>query len=180
MLNYEELISERLVLRLPIIEDFKCHYEYLSNPENYPYADYKIAKSEENIEEFFTKVFKEQLISALFWMIADKKTNKSMGTISAWNINWDEMTIEFGYSLYPEYRGKGYMKEALTKVIEYLKAENNFYTFDIWTDIRNKSSIKLAKALNFKYLGNEVEKAHHSDTEITYATFRLDARKDRN
>lgn len=179
-LKYEDLVSERLVLRLPIHEDYGYQYEYLSNPLNYPYADYKIAESEADISNFFDKMFKEHLSNSLFWMITDKSTNKPMGSLSAWNINWEENTIEFGYSLYPEYRGHGYMKEAIETVIKFLNEENNLFVFEIWTDCENIPSVNLVESLGFSFQGNEVEKAHNSDRNITYSTYRLDLRKPRN
>lgn len=179
-LKYKELVSERLVLRLPIQEDYEYHYEYLSNPLNYPYADYKIAESKKDISDYFDKMFKEHLSKSLFWMMTDKATNKPVGTLSAWNINWEETTIEFGYSLYPEYRGNGYMKEAIETVITFLKEENNFYVFDIWTDCNNVPSVNLVESLGFVFQGNEIEKAHNSDKNITYSTYRLDLRKPNN
>ena len=179
-LIYKELRSKRLILRLPIETDFNAHYEYLKNPLNYPFADYKIAKSLTDVHDFFEKMLKEQLINSLFWMIAIKESNEPIGTISAWNVNWDEMTIEFGYSLYPNYRGFGYMKEAIQKVIDFLEKENNFKLFDIWTDKKNITSLKLAESLGFKHLGYEVEKAHNSERNIEYATYRLDLRKANN
>ncbi|MBI9009978.1 MAG: GNAT family N-acetyltransferase [Tenericutes bacterium] len=177
-LKYLELSSERLNLRLPIKSDVRAQYKYLSNPNNYPFTDYKVAKSKKDVHDYFERMFKEHLYQSLFWMIVKKDRKKPIGTISAWNINWEEMTIEFGYSLYPEYRGFGYMAEALQCVIDFLKKENNFYLFDIWTDNQNVASRNLAESLGFTYLNDEVEKAHNSDKFITYACYRLDLRED--
>ena len=177
-LKYKELVSKRLILRMPNREDYKYQMDYMNNPLNYPFADYKITKSMDDIEEYFEKMLSEHISNTLFWMVADKKTNEPVGMISAWNTDWKEMTIEFGYSIYPKYRGKGYMKEALEAAIDYIKEENNFYLFDIWTDIHNKSSIRLAESLGFDYQGDKIEKAHNSEKDITYATYRLDLRKE--
>lgn len=176
-LNYKELNSKRLFLRMFKETDYSYQYDYLSNPANYPFADLKIAESKKDINEFFEKMLKEHLETSLFWMIINKETNKPIGTLSAWNVNWEELTIEFGYSLYPQYRGFGYMKEAIETAIDFLRKENGFQVFDIWTDKGNAPSIKLAEELGFFFEGYVVEKAQNTDKEIVYATYRLNLRK---
>ena len=65
------------------------------------------------------------------------------------------------------------MKEAILACINFLKIYNGFYTFDIWTDVLNAPSRKLAEALGFEYLGNQIERAKNEDRDIIYATYRL-------
>ena len=101
MLVYKELETERLILRYPLESDYTYHYNYLSNKKNFPFADIKVATSINDVKEFINRIADEHAIKHLFWMICIKETNQPIGTLSAWNIDFDEMTMEFGYSLYP-------------------------------------------------------------------------------
>lgn len=172
-LIYKELLTERLVLRYPKKSDYQAEFEFLSNKDNFPYADYFIAKHMDDVRSYFQRMLKNQLDTSLFWMISLKDTLEPIGTLSAWNVDFSEMTIEFGYSLFPKYRGKGYMQEAIKVAISFLKKSNHFYKFDIWTDSNNTESLKLPKKLGFCYTGDCIEKAHYSDQDIIYKTFRL-------
>lgn len=174
MLTYKTLETERLVLRLPKALDFKYQYEYLKDKKNFPFADYKIAKNMNDVQEFFDKMFQHHLETSLFWMICDKISDEPLGTISAWNADFELNSIEFGYSIYPKNRGKGYMVEAIKEVMRYCNEELKFTVFDIWTHKENLGSIRLARRLGFHFQGFVDEPAKHSDEIITYATYSLE------
>ncbi|AJA46195.1 ribosomal-protein-alanine acetyltransferase [Clostridium pasteurianum DSM 525 = ATCC 6013] len=58
-----------------------------------------------------------------------------------------------GYSIDKEYQGKGYMKEALGKIIEYAFNEMNLHRLEASTLIDNKRSQFLLKSCGFKEIG---------------------------
>ncbi|MBN2876252.1 MAG: GNAT family N-acetyltransferase [Bacilli bacterium] len=170
-LKYKDLYTERLHLRLPRKEDYPYQIDYLSNKENFPYADYTVTEDESGIVVFFDRMMKGHLNTSLFWMITLLESDEPIGTVSAWNVDWDRNSIEFGYSLYPKHRKHGYMLEALSKVMNYCLTELMFTEIDIWTDEQNESSIELARRLGFEYRGIEEEQAKNSPNMIRYATF---------
>lgn len=176
MLKFSELNTKRLHLRLPTNSDYSYQFEYLKDSRNYPFVDNKVVGPFNDITSYFIRMFKGYLDTSLFWMICDRETDIPIGTVSAWNVNWDDMTIELGYSIYPKYRHNGYMKEALLTVITYLNKELEFNNFDIWTEKNNESSIKLAKSLTFNFV-NFIEFVDEEDQinpgVVTYATYRL-------
>ena len=174
MLSYRQLETNRLILRLPKNLDYSYQFEYLKDKNNFPFADYKVAKSMDDVQTFFDKMFKHHLETSLFWMICDKTTDEALGTISTWNIDFDLNSIEFGYSLYPKNRGKGYMVEAIQAVMDYCNQELKFAVFDIWTHKGNIASIRLARRLGFQFKGYVDEPAKFSNETITYATYSLD------
>jgi len=171
-LLFKEIFTDRLKLREVQKKDYIFQLNYLSDKKNFPYADYQVIKSIDGIEYFFKRMMDKHLKTSLFWMICDKKTDIPYGHISAWNVDFDENSIEFGYSIYPEYRNLGIMKEALKAVMEYCIKDLKFSKLDIWTDKDNIASIKLAEALDYKFTGYVVEKAKYSDEDIEYATYR--------
>ncbi len=172
-LKYKELNTKRLILRAPKPSDYEHQFNYLKNPKNFEFADYKVAETKADVEVFFKRMFKDHLETSLFWMICDKKSDKPVGTLSAWNVDYEVNSIEFGYTIYPEHRGKGYMYEVLNKTIDFCYEELGFTVFDIWTDKNNKPSLGLAIKLGFKFSGFVDEAAKNTDTTITYATYQL-------
>lgn len=171
-LVYKEIETERLILRYPKIKDYKYQLDFLSDKSNFPFADYKVIKTTAEVEAFFERMTENHLISTLYWVITNKETDEPMGSISAWNIDYEINSIEFGYSIYPNHRGKGYMKEALMAVMDFCVKDNKFSYLDIWTDKANLNSIKLAEALDFKFTGYVTEKAKNHEGDIIYATYR--------
>lgn len=172
-LIYDDIYTERLTLRYPNHSDYSHQFKFLSDKSNFPYADYPVIEKEEEVKYFFAKMLKNQEESSLFWMICLKKEDIPIGTISAWNVDFDQNSIEFGYSIYPEYRRKGYMQEALRSVIDYCYNKLAFNVFDIWTHKDNISSIRLARKLGFIFEGYVTEKAKNSEGDIVYATYKL-------
>jgi len=172
-LKYREIKTERLLLRTPKAEDYQRHFEYLSDKNNFIFADYIIATSIDDSVAFMERQMRDQLKSSLFWIISDKQTNISIGTISAWNVDFDRNSIEFGYSIYPKYRQNGYMRETLIAMIDYCFLELGFSIIDIWTDKNNHPSRLLAERLGFVFMGYEEEKAKYSPGNILYAKYQL-------
>lgn len=171
---YQEIETKRLLLRKPMKSDYIFQFNYQKDPANYPFADILTCRTMEEIEAFFNRMMEGiKTRDSLFWMIEHKKNSVPLGTISAWNIDVDKNSIEFGYSLYPNARGNGYMFETIKAVIEYCHTNLGFTVFDIWTNKDNYSSIKLAKNLGFVFTGFVEEQAKHTDTNIVYATYQI-------
>lgn len=173
-LTYKELETTRLILRFPRQTDYLYEFEYLRDKNQFPYADYKIAKTMEDVDLFFNRMLKDHLITSLFWMICIKETDEPIGSISAWNVDFDKNSIEFGYSIYPKWRGKGLMTEAISEVIRFCHEDLRFTLFDIWTHKDNTESIRLARRLGFIFKGYMEEQAKNSDEMIQYATYQLE------
>lgn len=172
-LIYKELETERLILRYPKKEDYPYEFDYLKDKSNFTYADYKVAKSMKDVEEFFERMLRDHLDTSLFWVICKKETDEPIGTISAWNVDFEKNSIEFGYSIYPKQRGFGYMTEAIKEVLRFCHEELKFTVFDVWTHKDNIESIRLARRLGFVFQGYVEEPAKHTDEIIKYATYQL-------
>lgn len=166
-----DLLTQRLHLRKPKVSDYLFQFDFLSKKDHFPYADYKVAESIQDVEDYFNRIMSYQMKSSLTWMICDRNDDLPMGTISAWNMDYEKNSIEFGYSLYPQHRGHGYMQEALQCVIDFCVDELHFTVLDIWTHKDNLASIALAKRLGFQFKGYIDEEAKFSKDKITYAMY---------
>jgi len=98
--------------------------------------------------------------NSIHWGIADKLTNKIVGTCGYYR-GLDKGEGELGCVLLPQYRGQGYMTFAMLLAIEF--GLNNIGLKSIWaaTTKQNEKAIKLIEKLNLIKIAdldnNEVE-----------------------
>lgn len=98
--------------------------------------------------------------NSIHWGIADKLTNKIVGTCGYYR-GLDKGEGELGCVLLPQYRGQGYMTFALLLAIKF--GLNNIGLKRIWaiTTKQNEKAIKLIEKLNFIKIAdldnNEIE-----------------------
>ena len=108
--------------------------------------------------------------NSIHWAIADKLTNKIIGTCGYYR-GLDKGEGELGCVLLPQYRGQGYMTFALLLAIEF--GQNNIGLKRIWarTTKQNEKAIKLIEKLNFIKIAdldnNEVEYELGKDLNLT-------------
>lgn len=86
--------------------------------------------------------------NSIHWGIADKLTNKIVGTCGYYR-GLDKGEGDLGCVLLPQYRGQGYMTFAMLLAIEF--GLNNIGLKRIWaiTTKQNEKAIKLMEKLNF-------------------------------
>ena len=150
--EFPTLETERLILKEISMNDIDFLFEIRNNDANNKFIGRKKSSLEE-VKQFVNdriSDFKEN--KGIFWIIYDKETKQDVGSICYWNFNFENNSVEMGYELAPEFQGKGFMQEALSKVINFGFNELNLQIIDAFTDENNKSSINaLAK---FKFIQN--------------------------
>lgn len=132
--DMSEISNVAYELRNPLIND-KAVSEYLSS----------IAC--ENAEEVFAFTWMNQA-NQLFFVIEDIDSHEFIGLIKGMQSDIEKNGIEICYFCNEAYRGNGYIVEALTAYIEYIKS--NFKRFDnMYFFIRadNKPSISIMRKL---------------------------------
>ncbi len=67
-----------------------------------------------------------------------------------WNISVSDSKAETGYTLHPEFEGKGYMHEALTEVIDFGFKSMKLKAIEAYTHMDNIRSIKLLARNRFQ------------------------------
>ena len=99
--------------------------------------------------------------NSIHWGIADKLTNKIVGTCGYYR-GLDKGEGELGCVLLPQYRGQGYMTSAMVLAIEF--GLTNIGLKRIWavTTRQNEKAIKLMEKLNF------IKVADLDDNEVEY------------
>lgn len=105
----------------------------------------------EQTQSFIDKIQREEANNeSVFWVITEKKNNLFLGTICFWNILQEDGKAEVGYTLHPDFHGKGYMQEALVKVIEFGFNKMKVKTIEAFTHEDNEPSKKLLLRNNFQ------------------------------
>lgn len=120
----------------------------------------------ENAEEVFAFTWMNQA-NQLFFIIEDIDSHEFIGLIKGMQSDIEINGIEICYFCKEAYRGNGYIAEALTAYIEYIKSKfkhfNNMYAF-IRTD--NTASISVMQKLG-QYPKNRVDTPYNSFWEYS-------------
>jgi ribosomal-protein-alanine N-acetyltransferase len=151
---FPKLETERLQLREVVKEDAQCIFNCFSNNDVTRYYGQDTLTSMEQaneLVEFFTKSFQEN--RGIRWGIEIKGNKGIIGTIgfNAWSSK--HKRAEIGYELHPEYWGKGYATEAVSKVISYGFRELELTRIGAVVFIENMASNKLLTKLGFEKEG---------------------------
>lgn len=98
--------------------------------------------------------------------IYEINTNLLAGKVSCFDFNFRNCSAEIGYFLIPEFRNKGYTKEALKLMLKLLFEFEDVNKLYAQTGSFNLASIKLLESLNFKLDAKLRE--HHKYNEVYY------------
>ena len=158
-LNHKGTITistERLLLRKVKIEDVEDIYKKLATDEKI--IDFLSWNDNPSIE--FTKKMVNDIIkeydtnnATYKWIIEELSTNKIIGMILVDSFNEERLVAELDYCISSDSRGKGYVPEALKKIIEYLIFEVGFFRIEAVHNLNNESSGKVMQKAGMKYEG---------------------------
>ena len=140
------LTTERLTLRQLTDSDVQEIFLLRSDTLINKYLDRQSSKTLEDALEFIEKIKNNSLS---YWAIAQKGNEKLVGTICLFDVSEALKKCEIGYELLTEYQGKGIMREAAKKIIEYSIQTLGLKTIDAYTHKDNQSSTNLLKELKF-------------------------------
>lgn len=146
------LTSERLVLKALTENDIPALFDYFSNKSNFPYVQMTEYQNEEEVKNYLLKM--QTGIDAgkwFLWGIYLNHENTLVGTISLWNFSEDRQTAEFGYGLFPQYRGYGYMSEAINTCVNFGFNALKMKKIEAYTQKNNQPSIVILEKLGFLF-----------------------------
>jgi len=98
--------------------------------------------------------------SGFRWALERNKDKRLIGTcgLFRWNKSWRNCVI--GYEIHREFHGQGYMREALTAVLDYGFNGMNLHRIQAETHPDNTPSIGLATRLGFRFEGVHRDQAY--------------------
>ena len=144
------LSTERLTLRQLQITDEQEIFTLRSDSEINKYLDRQVANTIDDARNFIAKVNKNiEENNSLYWAITLSDSNILVGTCCLFGLSDDNTQCEIGFELLTGFQGKGIMKEALKKVIEYAFSTIKVQKIEAFVHKDNRSSIKLLENLSF-------------------------------
>ena len=149
--NFPVLNSDRLSFRnfqesdAPDMFDLKTDERVMKfmDSERHKSLDDSLKAIQTNQESFKNK-------TGINWAIIETKSNKCIGYFGYWKLCRDNCRGEIGYSLKPEFWGKGYMLEAMTSLINYGFNSMHLHSIEANINPSNRSSEKLLVKFGFK------------------------------
>jgi ribosomal-protein-alanine N-acetyltransferase len=145
------LKTERLTLRQLIISDENEIFALRSDTNVNKYLDRKLGQSIDEARNFI-KTINENIKrnDSIYWAITLNDTDKLIGTICLFNFSDENLKVEIGYELLPDFQGKGIMQEAASKVIDFGNQYIGLNSIEAHTHSKNQSSVGLLEKLDFK------------------------------
>ena len=118
--NFPKLESERLLLRKFELTDATDVQLIRSDEKVMIYMDSERQMTIQHSKNFICdklKMYEER--TGIFWAIIEKSTNKFIGDFAFFKIDNKNSRAEIGYTLKPEFWGKGFMKEAMLNIFNF-------------------------------------------------------------
>ncbi|MGN6532233.1 MAG: GNAT family N-acetyltransferase [Ginsengibacter sp.] len=184
-LNGLNIKTDRLEIRNLKMSDLADFHAYRSNPEVTKYQGFDVFTVEE------AKAFIEDNAGKTFgvagqWVqyaIESKNTGKLIGDCAIKLNEYDTRLGEIGITISPNEQKKGYAKEALTSILNFLFSLEDFHRVTETVDAENSASIQLLKRLGFRQEGHFVENIFFKGkwgSEYQYAMLRREWEKQRS
>lgn len=145
------LATQRLTLRQLVIDDKQAIFSLRSDSEINKYLDRPPCNTIEDAANFINKVNENiNKNMALYWAITLSGQNKLVGTICLFSFSDENESCEIGYELLPNFQGRGIMREAVKKVIDYAFNTIGVQKIEASLHRDNQPSIKLLEKVLFK------------------------------
>ena len=89
----------------------------------------------------------------LYWAVEDLVSGKMIGTYALLRLDIDNRRAEVGYLLHRDWWHKGFMSEAMQRVIDYAFDDLKLHRLEADTDPANAASIRLLERFGFEREG---------------------------
>jgi ribosomal-protein-alanine N-acetyltransferase len=153
------VITGRLIIRNLVISDLDNFHQYRSNPVVTKYQGFDVM-TKEACTVFINSQSEKEFGKPGQWIqyaIELKDTGKLIGDCAIKLDQYDVRLAEVGMTISDLHQKKGYAKEALTGILEWLFENQNIHRVTEIVDAENVASINLLKSLNFKQEGYFIE-----------------------
>lgn len=145
--------TARLTLRPLQTDDVDDLLPYHSDPDSIRYIPWD-KRDREFVIDWLTRAvtylgIREGQPGLLLAMV-EKSSGKVIGQLNSAMTDRTNQTADIGYISNPEYRGQGYVHEALVALIDFLFGEEKVHRIIADIDIRNHDSIRVVERLGFR------------------------------
>ena len=168
-LPFKNLESQRLVLRQITPEDANEIFAMRSNAAVMKYVPRPLCKQvAEAMTLINTMQQRIETNEGVNWAITLKGSDKMVGYIGHFKIDWENFRSEIGYMLLPEFYGNGIATEAVKLIIEYGFKEMKMHSLEAVIDPENIASARVLEKNKF------LKEAYYSENGFYEGKF-LDA-----
>ena len=146
------LKTERTIIRPLGLNDLDFFVAYRKDPEIARFQSWDTSYSLEQATDLANSQLGIEHPAKDQWLqlaICNQETNQLIGDLALHTLE-DEGCFEIGFTISREWQGKGFAKEAATKLLDYLFEEVGAKQIIATTDSRNTPSIRLMEALGFR------------------------------
>lgn len=159
--KFPALETERLVLRKLALSDAPEIYRLRSDLEVAVLTGIVPALSIDDAIAHINKIEKLTFKNvSMYWAISYKGDPALIGTICLWNFDIPNETVEIGYELLPEFRGKGIAAEAIKNVTSFGFGKIGAKSITAFPSVDNAASVRLLEKLGFKPADNDYQNEH--------------------
>ena len=153
-MKFEEIITNRIILRKFTQESFDSIYSDMSQEEQLDILGLNSVEELLNEKEKYKKGLSTHNKKFLYYQLIDIKTSKIIGWCGFHTWYIDHNRAEIGYGLFDDnYKNKGIMSEAIVSIINYGFNTMNLERIEAFVSPRNTPSIKLMQKMKFKKEG---------------------------
>lgn len=166
LLPFPELFTERLHLRRIIEADTESIFSLRNNKEVMKYVPNKCNTMADAV--VFYNLINSSLEAGIgiTWGISLRQnSNELIGTIAFWRLMKEHYRAEIGYMLDKPFWGKGLMREAIKKVMEYGFEKMKLHSVEAQLSPENHASEKILQTTGF------VKEAHFKENYFTNGIF---------
>ena len=151
------LETERLILKRGTFDDYEKVYEYDFTKLRNIAGEFEFVKYDniENLKLFANNYDNEE--NMLNYIVYLKETEEPIGNIVLEGYDEKNKSLEIAYNLHPNYWRKGYMTEAVLKVMDYAYTNLNIENITCGYAEENYKSKGLNKKIGFNYYGEKIE-----------------------
>jgi ribosomal-protein-alanine N-acetyltransferase len=153
------LHTERFLIRNLRLSDLREFHAYRSNPEVTKYQGFDVfslQQAEDFINEQTNKVFGNPG-EWVQYAIENKSTGRLIGDCAVKLDGNDTRLAEIGITIAPAEQQKGYAKETLLAILDFLFSLPGFHRVTETVDADNIASIQLLKSTGFRQEGHYIE-----------------------
>ena len=147
------LETERLFLRFLEAGDVEDLLEYHSHEESIRYIPWDV-RDRAFVVDWLTRAVTYTGIGegepGLLLAMVEKGSGKVIGQLNSSMTDRPNQTADIGYISNPDFRGKGYVNEALKALVDHLFTVEKVHRVVADIDIRNSDSIRVVERLGFR------------------------------
>lgn len=154
MTGIVHLTAERVVLRRPTEQDLDDLFAVFSDPETMRYWSWLPFRERAEAGRLLENIRALEAEGTLLqWAIADRETDRLLGTCTLASIDHDNGRAEVGFILGRDHQGRGLAREAVSALLDHAFGALGLRRIEADVDPRNEASIRLLSRLGFSREG---------------------------